>query len=209
MRAYRLLTAVAAAALLLAGCSDSSPSANPVPSFTTAPPTSVPTTDAPTATPTSASPTPDELSPKPSLESPAPLGQPVCKGSTLTVTDADSLVDPTSFREVFSVRTNGRDCQLRGYPTVTFQGANGRAVPVTVLHSGFGVAPDKPQPVTLSRSTSVSFEIGSARSGSCTSVTHVTVTLPGTAPGHRTSTQFDVCNGKAAVSPVMRRGDID
>jgi hypothetical protein len=143
------------------------------------------------------------------LESAAPLGQPVCQGSTLTVTDADTLADPQSLREVFSVRTSGRDCQLQGYPTVTFQDGSGRRVPVTVVHSGFGVGADKPQPVTLSRSTSISFEIGSARSGSCVNVATVMVTLPGTSPAHRTATQFPVCGGKAAVSPVMRRGDID
>jgi hypothetical protein len=208
MRATRLLTALAAAAVLT-GCSESSPSATPSQSPTTASPTPDATSPAPTATPTTATPSPDELSPKPPLETAPPLGRPACKGSTLTVTDADTLVDPQSTREVYAVRTSGPDCQLQGYPTVTFQDARGRSVPVSVLHSGFGVPADKPQPVTLSRSTSLSFEIGSARSGACTSVTHVTVTLPGTTPGHRISSQWQVCGGKVAVSPVMRRGDID
>lgn len=208
MRATRLLTALAAVAVL-AGCSNSTPSAAPIQTPTTTSPAPEVTSAAPTATPTTASPSPDELSPKPGLESAPPLGQGVCKGSALTVTDADTLVDSQSTREVYAVRTTGPDCQLQGYPTVTFQDASGRTVPVSVQHSGFGVPADKPQPITLSRSTSLSFEIGSARSGTCASITHVTVTLPGTTPAHRVSSQWQVCGGKVAVSPVLRRGDID
>jgi hypothetical protein len=208
MRATRLLTALAAAAVL-AGCSSSSAPPTAISTPTTASPTPDVTSAAPTVTPTTASPSPDELSPKPGLESAPPLGRPVCKGSTLTVADADTLVDPQYAREIYAVRTTGPDCQLQGYPTVTFQDAGGRSLAVSVQHSGFGVPADKPQPLTLSRSTSLSFEIGSARSGACTNVTHVTVTLPGTSPGHRISSQLQVCGGKVAISPVLRRGDID
>jgi hypothetical protein len=205
MRAQRLLLALGLS-LALTACSNDNPDALPIPSLTTNPPT---TSAAPSSTPTSASPSPDELSPQPPLESAAPLGQPTCKGSTLTVTDADTLVDPQYAREVYSVRTSGPDCQLEGYPTVTFRDRLGRTVAVSVVHSGFGVPAQKVQPVTLSRSTSVSFEIGSARDGSCKDIASVTVTLPQTSPGHRTSTQLKVCNAKVAISPVLRRGDID
>ncbi|MCU1587028.1 MAG: hypothetical protein JWN31_521 [Frankiales bacterium] len=208
MRATRLLTALAAAAVL-AGCSSSSPSPAAIQTPVTDSPTPGATSAAPSAAPTSASPSPDELSPKPPLESAPPLGRPVCKGSALTVADADSLVDPQSTREVYAIRTSGPDCQLQGYPSVTFQDSSGRSLAVAVTHSGFGVPAGKAQPVTLSRSTSLSFEIGSARTGACANVTHVTVTLPGTSPAHRVSSQWQVCAGKAAVSPVLRRGNID
>ncbi|MCW2545009.1 MAG: hypothetical protein JWM40_2561 [Frankiales bacterium] len=196
MRAHRLLL-VLGLALALTACSDSKTAA-PIPSLTTNPPT---TTAAPTTEPTTASPSPTETPSVP--DSPAPLGQPVCKGSALTVTDADTLTDPSSVREVYSVRTTGPDCQLEGYPTVTFPRA------VTVSHSGFGVPASKADPVTLSRSTSVSFEIGSARNGSCTTLATITVTLPHTSPGHRVATSLKVCGNAVAISPVLRRGDID
>lgn len=192
--------------LALAGCSSDEPTVAAPPAQTTTPPV---TTTAPVVVPTTASPSPDELSPQPGLESPAPLGQPTCKGAPLTVVDADTLVDRQYVREVYAIRTSGPDCQLEGYPTVTFQDAAGKAVAITAAHSGFGIPAQAAQPVSLSRSTSVSFEIGSARTGSCTDITHVTVTLPGTNPGHRIATQLRVCGAKVAISAVLRRGDID
>lgn len=193
-----------ALALVVSGCSSSTPSATPEPGETTTPPA---TTEAPTATATTSTSTPTATPSVP--DSPAPLGQPQCKSATLTITDADTLVDPKSTREVYAIRTSGPDCQLQGYPFVTFQDAAGHEVSVQATSSGYGVRRTKPEPVTLSRSTSVSFEIGSGRSGSCTDIAHVTVTLPGTRDGKRISTQLRVCDHKVAVSPVLRRGDID
>jgi hypothetical protein len=191
--------AVTLAALLAAtGCTnkqDDSPVISAPTQTATQSPTPVPTTRAPT-------PTPDEQRPKPGLESAPPLGRPVCRGQALTVTDADTLVDPSYRKEVFVVRTTGADCQLKGYPTVQVQG-------VTVQHGGYGLPAEEPQPVTLSRSTSLSFVISSARAGSCRDVPTIVVTLPGTSVGHRTATSLRVCGSAVGVSPVHRQGEVD
>ena len=177
---------------------------------TTASPTADATSAAPTTTAT-LSPTPDELSPKPPLESPAPLGQPACKGSALTVADADTLVDPQTTREVYAVRTSGPDCQLQGYPTVTFQDASGRPVPVSVQHSGFGVPADKPQPVTLSRlDQRVVRDRLSARRQPAPTVAHVDRdAAQAPAPGTASAASGRCAAARSRSRPVMRRGDID
>lgn len=166
--------------------------------------TTPPATLAPTSLPTTASPTPtpDELSPKPGLETAAPLGRPACKSADLTVIDADTLVDASYRKEVFAVRTRGADCQLKGYPAVQIQG-------VTVRHGGFGLPPEQPQAVTLSRSTSLSFVISSGRAGACRDLATIVVTLPMTTGGHRVATSLRVCGSAVGTSPVHRQADID
>jgi hypothetical protein len=210
------LLALVTAAVLAAGCSDdASTSAPPLPAGAPSPvgtasptpaanPTAVTSTSAaPRATETPA----DPLSPRPGLESPAPLGQPTCKGPAVTVTDADTLVTPQYKREIFVLRTNGPACQLEGYPKVVLRGADGRALAVTARHGGFGLPPEKPAAATLSRTTSLSFALATARDGSCTDVTAVDVTLPGTTTVHRTATELRVCGSSVGLSPVHRQGD--
>jgi hypothetical protein len=200
-----VLLSAAVALALVSGCTGSTgespviaaPTATATHSAT--PGTTVTTTRPATVSP---SPSPDELSPKPGLETAAPLGRPACKGPDLTVTDADTLVDPSYRKEVFALRTRGPDCQLKGYPTVQIAG-------VTVQKGGFGLPPEQPQAVTLSRSTSLSFVISSARTGTCRDITSIVVTLPGTTTGHRVATSLRVCGPKVGLSPVHRQGDID
>lgn len=199
---YRALVGCTAATLvLLTGCTDRQPAATaPTPSAgttTTTPPPTVATTPPATVDPT---PSTDELSPKPGLETAAPLGQPACKGTDLTVTDADTLMDASYRQQVFSLRTKGPDCQLKGYPTVKIDG-------ITTQRGGYGLPPEQPETVTLSRSTSLSFMISSARSGTCRDVPTISVTLPGTTTAHRVSTSMRVCGSRVGVSPVHRQGD--
>ena len=223
---------VALLALSLAGCSDpepvssasgsSSPSAEPTasavppvvePSASRGPgPSPTAATPAPPP-PTGGSPSPaplqpqDPLSPRPGRESAAPTGQPTCRGADLTVVDADTLVLPDHVHEVFVLRTRGPDCQLEGFPAVRLLDAAGGPLPVIVERGGHGLPTDPPVPVTLSRSTSLSFVVASGRDGSCTEASAVDVTLPGTTTAIRTATVLPVCDGRAGVSPVLRRTD--
>lgn len=149
----------------------------------------------------------DPLSPKPGLETAPPPGQPLCKGTALTVTDADTIVTPSYKREVFAVRTTGRPCQLNGYPTVQLLDASGKPLPVKVEHGGHGLPAERPATYTLSRETSLSFEIGTARDGACRDVTSASVVLPQTSTAHRAATPLQVCGGAVGVSPVHRKAD--
>jgi hypothetical protein len=210
-----LLTS-AATLLLAVGCSSGDDGAAPAatPSATASPTPSA--TPSPAAAPTpaaTASPTPstlapaDPLSPRPGLESPAPVGQPACRSEDLTVTDADMLVSPQYVQEVYAVRTTGRPCQLAGYPRVTLLGPDGRPLAVTVQHGGFGLPPEQPATVTLSRTTSLSFTLATARDGACTDTTALLTTLPGTAAAIRAATELRVCGGRVGVTPVHRQGE--
>lgn len=169
----------------------------------------------PTATPTSSptpSPTPsadspeDPLSPKPALESPAPLGQPTCQASALTVTDADTVTDATTTHEIFLVRTAGSPCQLEGWPAVRLLDGAGKDLGVQVQHGGYGLPTATPAPVTLSADTTVSFVVATGRSGSCRTAGALLVTLPGTSTALRAATTMSVCGG-AGTSPVQRLTD--
>ena len=144
--------------------------------------------------------TPSQVVPTGS-ESPAPLGQPTCKASAVTITDADLVTKPGYRAEIYVLRTTGAPCQLNGYPTVLVNGA-------TVTHGGSGLRPELPQPYTLSRSTSLSFALATARPGTrCDDQTAITVTLPGTTQPRGVVTNLRVCDGKLGVSPVHRLGD--
>ena len=198
LRTPALLVATVA---VLAGCSSNGGEDSPV---VTAPTTA----SAPAPAPTTASPTPSPrprpttASPKPGQETAPPLGRPACAGKALTVTDADTLVDPSYSKEVYVVRTTGPECELQGYPTV-------QATGVATRHGGFGLPPERPQAVTLSRATSLSFLISSPRSGSCRDVPSISVTLPGTTTAHRVSTSLRVCGPAVGLSPVHRQGESD
>lgn len=195
---FPLLLALAAA--LLAGCSDDDPrtaAPSPTPSPTSAV-TPVPTTPEPQPV--------DPLSPKPAVESPAPLGQPTCRPRDLTVVDADQYDADGGVHEVYVLRTRGAPCQLEGWPAVMFLDGAGNRLPLTSRHGGYGL-PDDPEPVTLSRSTSVSFLVGTARTGTCREAATVVVTLPGTTSPLRTGTALRLCGPEFGVSPVRRLVD--
>ena len=148
----------------------------------------------------------DPLSPVPAQESAAPTGQPPCRVGDLTVVDADTLVLPQSVHEVFVLRTEGPDCQLQGYPAVRLLDGAGSPLGVRVAQGGQDLPARGPVPVTLSRSTSLSFVVATPRDGTCVDAAAVDVTLPGTTTAIRTSTALSVC-GSAGVSPVERRTD--
>lgn len=137
-------------------------------------------------------------------ESSAPVGQPPCRAADVTVVDADTVVLPSSVHEVFVLRTSGPDCQLEGHPEVRLLDASGAPLPVTVRRGGHDLPATAPSPVTLSRGTSLSFVVATARDGTCADAAAVDVTLPGTTTVLRTATALSVC-GSAGVSPVERR----
>lgn len=159
---------------------------------------------------TSPSPVPsgpeDPLAPRPALESPAPLGAPTCQAGDLSVVDADAIVTPSTVREIFVVRTSGPQCQLLGYPEVELRGAGGAALPVRVGRGGYGLPAEQPAAVSLSRDTSVSFQVATDRSGDCTQAETVVVRLPGSAGPLTTETYLLVCGGAVGLSPVERGG---
>lgn len=184
----------------LSGCSGGSSDALPTPSTSVAgvptiSPSALPTTaSVPTRAPTATDvpitgPTP------PPLETAPPPGAPPCKASALTVTDADMLVTQKAREEVFVVRTTGPDCGLSGFPSVTLKGAG----PVTYRRDG-----SKPTTLSLSKGTTVSFSLTSARTGSCADAVSISVVLPGTGAALSTSTTARVCNGAVTVSPLRR-----
>jgi len=165
-------------------------------------PTPAPTL-APTRTTAPASPTPlneDPLSPKPAIESPAPLGQPVCDPRAVTVTDADAVITD-QVEAIYVLRTSGRPCQLEGFPTVTLLDGAGRALPVRTTPSD-----EEPQPVTLSAGTSLSFTLTTGRSGSCVQAAAVRVVLPGTTTPLTAATELRAC-GDVKTGPVTRLED--
>jgi hypothetical protein len=186
------------AAALLGGCADDDPAVAPTP------------TPSPSLSPvvSTAEPQPvDPLSPQPAVESPAPLGQPRCSAADLTVVDADQYDVEEGVHEVFVLRTRGAPCQLEGWPAVSFQDAAGKRLPLTARHGGFGLPDEEPQPVTLSRSTSLSFLVGTRTDGSCRQAARIVVTLPGTSRALSAGTPLELCGPEFGVSPVRRLVD--
>jgi hypothetical protein len=118
----------------------------------------------------------------------------------VSIVDADTVVKPAYRAEVYVLRTSGPACQLEGYPGIAVSG-------VTVSHGGQGLPPETVRAYTLSRTTSLSFALATARSGSCAERATVTVTLPGTSTPRRVATSLRVCNGRLGVTPVHRLGD--
>lgn len=226
---------LAVLALVLAGCSAdpspvralpaaTTPSSAPVPPSTdplsppVAPGTAAPPTTAapaPPATRAPAAPAPDPvlegpddpLVPQPALEvAPAP-GLPACEASALRLTDADVVYGPDAVRELFTVRTSGPDCQLpAGYPTARLLGGDGAPV-APVAEGGLGLPAPGADPVTLSRTTSLSFFLATARDGACTPAAELVVALEGAGGELRTPTVMQVCAGALGVGPVQRLGD--
>lgn len=197
----RRLSLLLGALALCAGCSQSdepvitappSASASPTASASATPPAG------PTATP--------RVAPTTAAATPA---LPTCRGSALTVTDADTLVTPTTRTEVFVIRTSSRPCQLDGYPAVRLLGTDGKPLQITVRHGGAGLPPERPKAVWLSRDTSLSFDVATSRDGGCQDATAIVATLPGTTTAHRATTDLRVCGGTVGLSPVHRRGEAD
>ena len=189
--------------LVLASCSGGSATPTAQSSQASPAPSTPSVTPSPATTP---SPRP---STKPNAESAPPLGQPACLGSALTVVDADAVTAGGSLEEVFVVRTTGPDCQLSGYPELAFSGADGRPLTVTVDRGGHGLPAGQPGPVTLSRGTSVSFGVATARTGSCQQAGVIRVTLPSVTPVMTVTTAMQVCGGSVGITPVQRRLDAD
>lgn len=198
---------LALATLVVTACSTSSPlgAAPPsgpgrtAPGATSAPPVAQPlqpSATGPTATPGRASSPPVEVAPG--------LGQPACLTNALTVTDADTLYMGEATHELFTIRTSGPDCQLEGYPEVEVLDAGGAALPVSVERGGFNLPGGPPKPVTLSRSTSVSFRIATARRENCPTATAMLVRLPGGGSRLRVSTGMPICDARAGLTPIGR-----
>ena len=118
----------------------------------------------------------------------------------MTITDADTVVKANYRAEVYTLRTSGPPCQLIGYPSVVVSGA-------TVTHGGEGLPPEVVKAYTLSRGTTLSFALATARTGSCRDVSTITVTLPETTTRKQVSTPLRVCNGRLGVTPIHRAGD--
>ena len=198
-------TASVLGAVLVTGCSGGS--ATPVADPTLSPsrtPVAVPTVVP--SRPTTPSP---KSSPSPHNESAPPLGQPVCLGAALSVVDADAVTVGGNTEEVFVIRTSGPDCQLTGYPGLVFAGADRKPLTVAVNHGGHGLPAGAPGPVTLSRGTSISFGVATARTGTCQQAASVQVTLPAVTPAMTVSTALKICAGSVGITPVQRRIDAD
>ena len=190
--------------LALTACSSGSTSAGPeVTVTTTLAPSGEPSAAASeTAVPTPIAVTTTNPTPSPTdgaLETAPPPGAPTCKASTLTVTDADTITSQTTREQVYTVRTSGPDCGLTGYPAVSLKGADGSALRVRYAKDG-----STPPPISLSRATSVSFSLTSARSGSCVDAASISVVLPGTGSARSAATSARACNGAVTVSPIRR-----
>jgi hypothetical protein len=125
------------------------------------------------------------------------------------VTDADTLVSPQYKHEVFVIRTSGPPCQLKGFPAVRLLDSAGHQLAVQTQSGGFGLPPRTPQTVTLSRGTSLSFEVATPRDGSCQEVAAILATLPGTSGAHRAATSLRVCGATIGLSPVQRMSDAE
>lgn len=187
--------------MLTACTSDPEPQSapTPAPSTPTTPPAATGSpTSSPSAPPSATTSPTASPSPKPSIEQSAPApGAPACKAAALTLTDADSVVTPQSREQVYVIRTTGPDCGLQGYPSVTLKGADGKDLAVRYTRTGPAPA------LSLSRSTSASFSITSARTGACAQAARIVAVLPGT--GTLTaSTTARICEGSATVSAIRR-----
>jgi len=219
--------ALPALALALTACSSDPPKRVAAPPLTNVPTTQPPVTlapgvsPAPTATSPSATRRPtatprptastdrpvDPLSPRPPLETAPPVGLPACAAGTLSVADADAVYDPDAVRELFTVRTSGPDCQLpAGYPAAQVLDSAGAPIG-SVAQGGPGLPAPGAAPLTLSRSTSLSFFLRTGRDGPCTGATTVVVTLSGTSSALRAPTGLQVCGGALATGPLQRLGD--
>lgn len=227
------LLVLPALVLGLAACSDDPPArtaATPPAEVLSPSPTSDPL---PSAAPTSAAPSPsasvvrppattapgapaattspqapeDPLASAAPRETAPPVGLPACDARALTLTDADAVYTADAVRELFTVRTTGPDCQLPGaYPSV--QVLDGAGAPVApVGQGGPGLPSPSGAPVTLSRSTSLSFSVGTRRDGPCVPAATVTATLAGTGTALRAATGMQVCQGALATGPLQRLGD--
>jgi hypothetical protein len=128
------------------------------------------------------------------------LGQPVCRPSAVTVTDADAVITDR-VEQIYVLRTAGRACQLEGFPEVTFLDAEGAALDLRTTR-----AAATPAPVTLSAATSLSFTLTTGRTGSCTPVTALRVVLPGTTGALMVETTLNAC-GTVEIGPVHRLQD--
>ena len=216
--------------LALAACSSGPPARS---AATTPAEVSSPATDAPSAPPTTsappvpslsprtsssppAGPTPrpvetplDPLSPRPPKETAPPVGLPTCRSNALTVTDADAKYTADAVQELFTVRTGGPDCQLTGsYPAVQVLDAAGGPAATPRL-GGYGLPAPGGAPVTLSRGTSLSFYVATARDAGCPAAATLVVTLPGAGGAVRAATGMTVCGGAVGVGPVQRLGDAE
>ncbi len=166
-------------------------------------PSATPTAAAPSATPV------DPLASRPPLETAPPPGLPACSAATLSVADADAVYTSDAVQELFTMRTSGPDCQLpAAYPVVVVLSATGERLG-TAQQGGFGLAAPGTGPLTLSRSTSLSFFLASKRDGTCVPAASVSVTLAGTAGGLTAATALQVCDGALGVGPLQRLGDKD
>jgi hypothetical protein len=146
----------------------------------------------------------DPLSPKPPVEAPAPSPTgATCDPADLSVTDADLLADEHQLQEVFAIRTSGAPCRLQGWPTVTLLGAGDAPIALSTSRAGF------PEPVSLTRETSLSFVLSTPRTSDCEDVATVLVTLPGTNRAIRAGTTMQVCHGQLTTGPVERRQDAE
>ncbi len=180
----------------------SAPGRSSGPAATGPPPTGRPPAPSPTRQPPE-----DPLASLPPLETAPPVGAPVCQAATLSVADADAVYTSDAVLELFTVRTTGPDCQLEpAYPEVQVLDAAGSSLGA-VAQGGLGLPAPGPDPITLSRSTSLSFYLATTRDGSCVGATTVVVTLAGSGGALRTATGLKVCAGALAVGPVQRLGD--
>ena len=139
---------------------------------------------------------------RPPRETTPPPGAPPCRAQDLTVQDADALYVAKAVHELFTIRTAGPDCTLRGVPQVSFRDAAGRTLRVDVRTGGLGLPAEAAKPVTISRATSLSFFVATPRDGACEQAAAVVTTLPGTDRALLVDTMMQVCGRTAAVSPV-------
>ena len=149
----------------------------------------------------------DPLASRSPLETAPSPGQPTCDARTLTVTDAGRAYTLTAVQSLFTIRTSGPDCQLEGYPAIALRDAQGSPLTVAVRRGGYGLPTAPPAAMTLSRGTSVSFSVGTARKQGCEPAASVAVTLPGTTRPVTTATTTEVCDGAVGITPVRRETD--
>ena len=81
---------------------------------------------------------------------------------------------------------------------------SGGAPVAPVAEGGLGLPAPGADPVTLSRATSLSFFLATARDGPCTPATELVVALEGAGGELRTATAMQVCGGALGVGPVQR-----
>ena len=160
---------------------------------------------APTSSPTQEP--EDPLASRSPLEAAPSPGQPTCDPRALTVTDAGRSYTLSAVQSLFTIRTSGPDCQLEGYPGIALRDAQGEPLEVEVRHGGYGLPAGAPAATTLSRGTSVSFFVATAREQGCEPAASLTVTLPGTARPLTTATTTEVCDGSVGITPVRRETD--